>query len=76
MLLNNVQEVYNVNEVEFLKSNEKILEELKKELLRIGSTNQRDYDLLKKKGQVYSTTICRRLKRSWPEVVEQDVLKL
>ncbi|MED4226973.1 hypothetical protein [Neobacillus cucumis] len=59
-----------------MKSNEKILEELKKELLRIGSTNQRDYDLLKKKGQVYSTTICRRLKRSWPEVVEQDVLKL
>jgi 3-deoxy-D-arabino-heptulosonate 7-phosphate (DAHP) synthase len=62
--------------VVFLKSNEKTLEDLKKELLRIGSTNQRDYDLLKKKGQVYSTTICRRLKRSWPEVVKQASLKL
>ena len=54
-----------------MKSNEETLEDLKKELLRIGSTNQRDYDLLKKKGQVYSTTICRRLKLSWPEVVKK-----
>jgi hypothetical protein len=54
-----------------LKSNEEPLNDLKRELLRIGSTNQRDYDLLKKKGQVYSTTICRRLKLSWPEVVKK-----
>jgi hypothetical protein len=57
--------------VVFLKTNEEILEELKKELLRIRSTNQRDYDLLKKKGKVYSTTICRRLKSTWPEAVNQ-----
>lgn len=54
-----------------MKSNEETLNDLKRELLRIGSTNQRDYDLLKKKGQVYSTTICRRLKLSWPEVVKK-----
>ncbi|MDQ1005490.1 Mn-dependent DtxR family transcriptional regulator [Neobacillus niacini] len=54
-----------------MKSNEETLNDLKRELLRIDSTNQRDYDLLKKKGQVYSTTICRRLKLSWPEVVEK-----
>ena len=58
----------------FLKSYEEILEDLKKELLRIGSTNQGDYDLLKKKGQVYSTTICRRLKLSWPEAVKHTGL--
>jgi hypothetical protein len=57
-----------------LKSNEETLEDLKKELLRIGSTNQRDYDFLKRKGQVLSTTICRRLKLSWPEVVEKTGL--
>lgn len=57
-----------------LKSKEETLENLKKELLRISSTTQRDYDLLKKKGQVYSTTICRRLKLSWPEVVKQTGL--
>lgn len=57
-MLNIVQEIYTVNEVEFLKSKEEILKELKKELLRIGATKQADYDLLKKKGQVYSTTIC------------------
>jgi hypothetical protein len=62
--------------VVFLKSYEEILEDLKKELLRIGSTNQGDYDLLKKKGQVLSTTICRRLKLSWPEVVKQTGLKV
>ena len=54
-----------------LKSKEETLENLKKELIRIGSTAQRDYDLMRKKGQVYSTTICRRLKLSWPEVVKQ-----
>ncbi|MEH7414271.1 hypothetical protein V7266_03140 [Neobacillus drentensis] len=54
-----------------MKSKEETLESLKKELLRIGSTTQRDYDLLRKKGQVYSTTICRRLKLSWPEVVKR-----
>jgi hypothetical protein len=54
-----------------MKSNEETLEDLKKELLRIGSTNQKDYDLLKRKWQVLSTTICRRLKLSWPKVVEQ-----
>lgn len=58
-----------------MKSNEETLEDLKKELLRIGSTNQRDYDLLKKKGQVYSTNICRRLKLSWAEVVNQMGLR-
>jgi Mn-dependent DtxR family transcriptional regulator len=60
----------------FLKSYEETLEDLKKELLRIGSTKQRVYDLLKKKGQVLSTAICRRLKLSWPEVVEQTGVKL
>lgn len=55
----------------FLKSNEETLGDLKKELLRIGSTDQRDYDLQKRKGQVLSTTICRRLKLSWPMVVEK-----
>ncbi|MBM7654695.1 hypothetical protein [Neobacillus cucumis] len=54
-----------------MKSKEEILENLKKELIRIGSTTQRDYDLMRKKGQVYSTTICRRLKLSWHEVVKQ-----
>ncbi|MDR7002787.1 hypothetical protein [Neobacillus niacini] len=58
-----------------MKSNEETLEELKKELLRIGSTKQRDYDLLKRKGQVLSTTICRRVKLSWVEVVEQTGIK-
>jgi hypothetical protein len=57
--------------VVFLKSNEETLGDLKKELLRIGSTDQRDYDLQKRKGQVLSTTICRRLKLSWPMVVEK-----
>jgi Mn-dependent DtxR family transcriptional regulator len=59
-----------------LKSYEETLEDLKRELLRIGSTKQRDYDLLKKKGQVFSTAICRRLKLSWPEAVEQTGVKL
>lgn len=53
-----------------MTTTDEIIENLKIELTRIGSTNQRDYDLLKKKGQVYSTTICRRLKLSWPEVVK------
>lgn len=59
-----------------MRTNEETLDNLKKELLRIGSTNQRDYDLLKRKGQVYSTTICRRLKLSWPRVVEKSGVKL
>ncbi|MEY2192035.1 hypothetical protein AB7942_04755 [Neobacillus sp. BF23-41] len=54
-----------------MKSKEETLIDLKRELLRIGSTNQRDYNLLKRKGQVLSTTICRRLKLSWPEVVKK-----
>jgi hypothetical protein len=54
-----------------LITNEKTLENLKKELIRIGTTNQKDYDLLKRKGQLYSTTICRRLKLSWPTIVEE-----
>jgi hypothetical protein len=58
-----------------LKSNEETLQDLKKELLRIGSTKQAEYDFLKRKGQVLSTTICRRLKLSWPEVVDQTGLK-
>lgn len=65
----------NQKEVSRLKTRQEILGELKTELLRIGSTNQRDYDLLKRKRQVYSTTICRRLKLSWPEVVNQTGLK-
>jgi hypothetical protein len=59
-----------------LKSKEETLKDLKEELLRIGSTNQRDYDLMKKKGQIFSTTICRRLKLSWSGVVEQTGLKI
>jgi len=58
-----------------LKSCEETLEDLKKELLRIRSTNQRDYDMLKKKGQVLSTTICRRLKLTWAEVINQTKIK-
>ncbi|MDP4107990.1 hypothetical protein RCG17_20115 [Neobacillus sp. PS3-12] len=58
-----------------MKSKEEILEDLKKELLRIGSTNQVQYDLLRRKGQVLSTTICRRLKLSWVEAVERTGLK-
>ncbi|MBT2722196.1 hypothetical protein [Bacillus sp. ISL-46] len=57
-----------------MKSNQETLEDLKKELLRIGSTNQRDYDLMKRKNQVFSTTICRRLKLCWPRVVEKTGL--
>lgn len=58
-----------------MKSKEETLEDLKKELLRIGSTNQVTYDLSRRKGQVLSTTICRRLKLSWVEAVEQTDLK-
>jgi hypothetical protein len=54
-----------------LRTKEEILDNLRKELLRIGSTNHRDYDFLKRKDQVYRTTICRWLKLSWPEIVEQ-----
>jgi len=54
---------------------EETLDNLKKELLRIGTTNQSDYDLFKRKGQVYSTTICRRLKLSWPRIIERTGLK-
>ncbi|NWQ40343.1 hypothetical protein MLOOGBEN_06470 [Bacillus sp. EB106-08-02-XG196] len=59
-----------------MKTNEEILKDLKNELIRIGSTRQRDYDLSKKKNKVYSTTICRRLKLSWPELVKQTGLHL
>jgi hypothetical protein len=62
--------------VDYLKSNEETLEDLKRELLRIGSTKQAEYDLLKRKGQVLSTTICRRLKLSWPEVVEKTGVRV
>lgn len=58
-----------------MKSKEETLEDLKKELLRIGSTNQVQYDLMRRKGQVLSTTICRRLKLSWVEAVERTGLK-
>ncbi|MFS0778417.1 hypothetical protein ABC255_20745 [Neobacillus sp. 3P2-tot-E-2] len=58
-----------------MKSNEEILIDLKNELVRIGSTRQRDYDLSKKKNKIYSTTICRRLKLSWPELVKQAGLQ-
>jgi hypothetical protein len=58
-----------------MKSAEDILKDLKKELTRIGSTRQRDYDLLKGKKRVRSTTIGRRLKLSWPEVVKLTGLK-
>lgn len=57
-----------------MKPNEEVLEDLKKELLRIGSTKKRDYDLLKKKRNVYSTTISRRLKLSWPEIIKKTGL--
>lgn len=40
-----------------VKSKEETLEELKKELLRIGLTKQRDYDFLKREGHVFSTTL-------------------
>jgi hypothetical protein len=62
--------------VVFLKSNEETLEDLKNELLRIRSTKQAEYDLLKRKGQVLSTTICRRLKLCWPDVVEKTGVRL
>lgn len=59
-----------------VRTNEETLDNLKKELLRIGSTSRKDYDLLKRKGQVYSTTICRQLKLSWPRAVEKSGVKL
>jgi hypothetical protein len=62
--------------VVLLKSNEETLEDLKRELLRIGSTKQTEYDLFKRKGQVLSTTICRRLKLSWPDVVAKADIKI
>lgn len=64
------------NEVELLKTKEETLEDLKKEFLRIGSTNQAKYDMDRRKGQVLSTTICRRLKLSWPEVVNKTGLQV
>lgn len=53
-----------------MTTTDEIIENLKNELTRIGSVSQRDYDLLKRRGHVYSTTICRRLKLSWPEVIK------
>lgn len=47
------------------------LRDLKYELTCIGSTKQEDYDLLKRKGQVYSTQICRRLRKPWNEIIIQ-----
>lgn len=41
----------------------------------IGSTNQSDYDSLRKDGQLHSTSICRRLKTSWREIVANIELK-
>lgn len=54
-----------------MTTTEVTIENLKKEFTRIGSTRQRDYDLLKRKGQVYSTTICRRLKLTWPTKIQE-----
>ncbi|MFY4776356.1 hypothetical protein [Metabacillus sp. RGM 3146] len=38
---------------------------LKEELLRIGSTHQADYDLLKSKDFLSSSAIIRREKKTW-----------
>lgn len=58
-----------------MKSNEEILFELKKELLRIGTTNREKYDLLKAKGNISSSQISRRLKASWRDIVLEVGLK-
>jgi hypothetical protein len=48
---------------------------LKKELLRIGTTNREKYDLLKEKGSISSSQVCRRLKASWYDIVLEVGLK-
>lgn len=58
-----------------MKSNEETLSELKKELLRIGTTNREKYDLLKGKGNISSSQVCRRLKSSWHDIVLKVGLK-
>jgi hypothetical protein len=58
-----------------MKSNEETLSELKKELLRIGTTNREKYDLLRGKGSISSSQVCRRLKASWHDIVLEVGLK-
>lgn len=55
--------------------NDITLKSLKKELERIGSTNQEDYDLLKNPDQLSSSAICRRLNANWREIIAQIGLK-
>lgn len=61
--------------VDCVVSNEVILRNLKNELLRIGTTNREEYDLLKEKGNLYSTSICRRLNLTWREIILKLGLK-
>ncbi|MGM0924685.1 MAG: homing endonuclease associated repeat-containing protein [Bacillota bacterium] len=58
-----------------MKSNEELLRDLKKELNRIGTTNRHQYDLLKTKDQVYSSTLCRRFDLTWKEIIEKIGMK-
>jgi len=62
-------------QVNYNKSNEKTLSDLKKELIRIGTTNRAKYDLLKERGSISSSQICRRLKASWYDIVLEIGLK-
>ncbi|MFI9225259.1 homing endonuclease associated repeat-containing protein [Peribacillus frigoritolerans] len=54
---------------DYVKSQEEILRELKKELIRIGTTKQADYDLMKSQGHVSSSTISRRLGARWSDII-------
>lgn len=56
-------------------SNEEILFELKKELIRIGSTNRKQYDLCKEKGSLSSSQVTRRLEDTWKNIVKKIGLK-
>lgn len=58
-----------------MKINEELLTELKKELIRINSTKKSEYDLLKGKDQVFSSTICRRFNLTWSEIIQIIDLK-
>lgn len=56
-------------------NNEELLESLKKELIRINSTVQTEYDTKKQEGHFHSTSIMRRLNLTWREIVKEIDLK-
>lgn len=67
--------IENYSKGDKVKSNEQLLRDLKKELTRIGTTNRQQYDLLKMKDQVYSSTLCRRFNLTWKELIEKIDMK-